>query len=168
MFSYRNGADGTVAAGERTRLSPQLYWYRGPFGLMAEAVRVRQDVRRAGPALDRSATLDHDAWELTGNWFMTGETAGYRDPDAEGAIELVARVSSLSTDPKSFTGGTASFADPTNAVQRADTGAVGATWSPHHSIKASVSYQHTSFKGGAAVGDRPDERVLLARLQLYF
>ena len=168
VFSYRNGVQGTVAAGERTRVAPQVYWYRGSFGLMGEAIRVSQDVRRAGAGFDRSAILDHEAWQLTGNWFITGETAGYRDPNAVGAIELVARLSDLSVDPDSFSGGDASFADPKTAVRRADTRAVGVNWYPHTAIKASLSYQHTSFTGGAAVGDRADERVLLARLQLYF
>jgi phosphate-selective porin OprO and OprP len=168
VFSYRASPEGTVAAGERTRVTPQLYWYRGPFGLMAEAVRVSQDVRRVGADFDRTATLDHEAWQLTGNWFITGETAGFRDPNGAGAIELVARASGLEIDPDSFSDAAASFADPLTAVARADTRAIGVNWYPHSGIKASLSYQHTSFTGGAALGDRTDERVLLARLQLYF
>lgn len=168
MFSYRTGPQGTFASGERTRLSPQLYYYRGPFGLMGEAVRVSQGVRRSGPGFDREATLDHDAWELTGNWFLTGERAGFRDPTETGAIELVARVSAFSADEDSFAGDVESFVDPATAVRRADTRAVAVNWFPYTGIKASLSYQQTKFAAGAAAGDRPDERVLLARLQLYF
>jgi phosphate-selective porin OprO and OprP len=168
VFSYRTGADGTFADEDRLRVSPQFYWYRGPFGLMGEAARVSQGVRRLGAGFDRAATLDHDAWQLTGNWFLTGETAGYRDPSAEGAIELVARVSGLKSDADSFSAGAASFADPADAVGRADTRAVGVNWYPVAGIKASLSYQLTTFSGGAPGGDRPDEKVLLARLQLYF
>jgi phosphate-selective porin OprO and OprP len=168
VFTYRTGAQGTFASGERTRISPQLYYYRGPFGVMGEAVRVSQGVRRSGTGFDREATLDHDAWELTANWFLTGQTAGYRDPSETGAIELVARVSALSVDEDSFAGDAESFADPAVAVRRADTRAVGVNWFPYASIKASLSYQQTKFAEGAAVGDRLDERVLLARLQLYF
>ena len=54
------------------------------------------------------------------------------------------------------------------AVRRADTRAVAVNWFPYTGIKASLSYQQTKFAAGAAAGDRPDERVLLARLQLYF
>ena len=168
VFSYRTGADGTFAHDDRLRVSPQFYWYRGPFGLMGEGARVSQGVRRLGAGFDRSATLDHDAWQLTGNWFLTGEATGYRDPSAEGAIELVARVSGLTIDPDSFTAGATSFADPTTAASRADTRAVGVNWYPISGIKASLSYQQTKFTGGAVSGDHPDERVLLARLQLYF
>ncbi len=168
VFSYRLGAEGTFADGDRLRVTPQFYWYRGSFGLMGEAVRVSQDVHRIGSGFDRAATLDHEAWQLTGNWFLTGEAAGYRDPDGVRAIELVARVSGLDADPDSFTEGAASFANPLTAVRQADTWAAGVNWYPMAGIKASVNYQHTSFKGGAPGGDRPDEKVLLARLQLYF
>jgi phosphate-selective porin OprO and OprP len=168
VFNYRTGPDGTFATGERTRVSPQAYWYRGPFGVMAEAVRVNQDVRRLVGELDRADTLDHDAWQLTFNWFLTGETAGFRDPNAVGAIELVARASTLKTDEDSFVGGAASYSDPAVAVRRADTKALGVNWFPLAGIKASLSYQQTAFAGGSPTGDRTDERVLLARLQLYF
>jgi phosphate-selective porin OprO and OprP len=168
IFDYRTGAEGTFASGERRRVSPQLYWYRGPLGLMGEGVRVSQDVRRVVAGVERVATLDHDAWQLTLNWFLTGETAGFRDPNGSGAIELVARASGLETDGESFGGGTASFADPATAVRRADTRAVGVNWYPAAGIKASLSYQQTAFSGGSVVGDRQDERVLLMRLQLYF
>jgi phosphate-selective porin OprO/OprP len=168
MFGYRTGAEGTFATGERQRLSPQFYWYRGPFGLMGEAVRVSQDVRRLPAGTDRSTALDHDAWQLTFNWFLTGETAGFRDPNATGAIELVARANGFEADPDSFVGGAQSFADPTTAVSRADTRAIGVNWFPAAGVKASLSYQQTAFAGGNPLGDRTDERVLLARLQLYF
>jgi hypothetical protein len=35
-------------------------------------------------------------------------------------------------------------------------------------IKASLAYRITDFDGGAISGDRPDERVLLMRMQLAF
>lgn len=168
IFGYRTGSEGTFAAGERQRVSPQFYWYRGPFGLMGEAVRVKQGVRRSGSGFDRADTLDHDAWELTFNWFLTGEPAGFRDPGGAGSIELVARASALETDADSFVGGASSFSDPATAVRRADTRAIGVNWYPVSAVKASLSYQRTAFAGGAVGGDRIDERVLLARLQLYY
>jgi phosphate-selective porin OprO and OprP len=168
MFNYRIGADGTFAAGDRTRVTPQLYWYRGPFGVMGEAIEVSQDVRRLTGGLDRADTLDHAAWQLTFNWFLTGQAAGFRDPNGVGAIELVARASGFEADEDSFVGGAQSFADPATAVRRADTRAIGVNWFPAGGIKASLSYQQTAFAGGSPIGDRTDERVLLARLQLYF
>jgi phosphate-selective porin OprO/OprP len=168
LFNYRTGPDGTFASGDRTRVTPQLYWYRGPFGVMGEAARVSQDVRRLVAGLDRADTLEHDAWQLTVNWFITGQTAGFRDPNAVGVIELVARASGFEADPHSFVGGAQSFADAATAVSRADTRAIGVNWFPARGIKASLSYQHTEFAGGSPLGDRTAEGVLLARLQLYF
>ena len=53
VFSYRaNTATGvtpnnaTFANGERLRLAPQLYYYRGSFGLLGEYTQVEQDVSR--------------------------------------------------------------------------------------------------------------------------
>lgn len=166
VFSYREGEDPTLADGERLRVSPQLYWYRGPLGVLAEWARVRQDVRRAG--LARSATLEHDAWQATAEWFLTGEAAGYRDPDTTGAVQLVARIARLDVDEQAFAGGTASFADPAAAVRRADTWGAGVNWRPLAGLKASLAYQHTAFAGGAAGGDRPDEKTIFLRLQQTF
>lgn len=171
VFGYRDegdGGDGTFADGERLRLSPQFYWYSGPWGLLGEWARVRQDVRRITGGLTRSATLDHDAWQLTGEWLLTGDKTGFRDPGAAGTVQLVARVSRLSIDDDAFAGGTGSFADPASAVRTADTWGAGVNWWPLTGLKASFAYQQTSFEGGAAIGNRLDERVLFVRLQLAF
>jgi phosphate-selective porin OprO and OprP len=168
VFAYRSEDDPTFADGERLRFSPQFYWYRGPVGLLGEWARVRQDVRRAGPAFDRRATLEHEAWQATAEWFLTGEEAGYRDPESAGAVQLVARIARLDVDEQAFAGGLLSFADPADAVRRADTWGTGVNWRPLQGLKASLVYQQTSFEGGAAAGDRPDEKVVFLRLQQTF
>ncbi|HEU4616920.1 MAG TPA: porin [Gammaproteobacteria bacterium] len=168
IFRYRTGADGTFADGDRIRVAPQLYWYRGPFGFMSEWVRVREDVSRSSGGVGRSATLENEAWQITGQWFVTGERAGYRDPQSRGGVELVARLTELSPDAGAFALGAASFADPASAVTRARSAALGVNWFPLPGIKASAAWHHTSFKGGAPAGDRPDEDVLLLRWQLDF
>lgn len=172
VFSYRSGDDPTVADGERLRLSPQFYWYKGALGLLGEWARVRQDVRRTGTGFDRRATLEHEAWQLTGEWFLTGESAGYRDPEGDpegaGAVQLVARIARLDVDDQAFAGGPTAFADPAAAVRRADTWGTGVNWRPLAGLKASLVYQHTTFDGGAPIGDRPDEKAVFLRLQQTF
>ncbi len=49
LFSYRGDAAGTgtlneatVAAGIRRRITPQLYYHYGPFGLLSEYAQVSQ------------------------------------------------------------------------------------------------------------------------------
>jgi len=166
IFSYRAGDDGTIAAGDRLRLSPQFYWFRGPLGLTGEWARVSQGASR--PSGGRAATLEHDAWQLTAEWFLTGEASAYSDPDSRGALQLVARISGLDLDNASFEGGTDSFADPLVSVTKAKSAAIGVNWFPLPGLKSSLVYQHTAFDGGAAAGDRPDERLLLVRLQQEF
>jgi phosphate-selective porin OprO/OprP len=169
FFRYRSGADGTFADGTRVRVVPQLYWYSGSVGLLGEAVREHEAVSRAGAGLVRSATLDHDAWQVTGEWFVTGEKAGFRDPAAAaGPVQLVVRLSEFAADEESFEGDGASFADPGAAVRRARTGALGVNWFPIRGLKGSIAYQVTEFEGGAPGGDRRDEKVLLLRLQQAF
>lgn len=169
VFQYRGGAEGTFADGERVRISPQGYWFSGPAGFKVEWARVSQDVRRTGPGFDRSATLQQEAWQITGEWFVTGENAGFRDPGGSGALQLVARYAVLDIDEESFIGGGESFANPANAARRAQTWGVGLNWFPIAGPKGSVAWQQTSFDGGAAAGgDRPDEKVLFLRLQQRF
>ncbi|MEX2124327.1 MAG: porin [Woeseia sp.] len=169
VFLYRIGTDGTFADGERLRVSPQFYGYSGPFGLLGEWVQVSQDVRRVGTGFDRTGTLDHQAWQVTGEWFLTGEKAGYRDPkSAVGGVQLVARLSQLTIDDDAFTGAESSFANPAVAVRAADTWAVGVNWFPVEGLKSSLIYQQTSFDGGFGTGDRPDEKALFLRLQHGF
>lgn len=168
VFRYRGGATPTVAAGDRLRLSPQFYWYRGPFGVLGEWARVRQDVSRVGPGFERRETLEHEAWQATAEWFVTGEDAGYRDPDSPGAVQVVARIAQLRIDDAAFSGGTTSFADPADAVRRADTWGIGVNWRPLAGVKTSLVYQHTDFDGGGAGADRPDEKAVFLRLQQSF
>ena len=85
VFSYRaNTATGatpnnaTFANGERRRLAPQLYYYRGSFGFLGEYTEVKQDVTRNVAGLALSDTLTHTAWQGQFSWFVTGEEESYR------------------------------------------------------------------------------------------
>ena len=49
--------NATFADGERLRLAPQLYYYRGSFGLLGEYTQVEQDVSRVVGGVTRSDTL---------------------------------------------------------------------------------------------------------------
>jgi phosphate-selective porin OprO/OprP len=77
FFAYRtsttNLTTNTIADGKRLRLSPQGYYYYGPFGLLAEYVRVSQDVTRVNGAVIRADELDHEAWQVAVSYVLTGE-----------------------------------------------------------------------------------------------
>lgn len=168
VFDYRSGADGAFADGKRLRVSPQFYLYRGSLGLLGEWASVRQDIRRVTAGVDRSATLDHEAWQMTAEWYVTGEAAGYRDAGGTGGVQLVARLSRLEIDQDSFVGGALSFANSATGASRMQTQALGINWFPVTGVKASLAIHHSTFRGGASNGDRPDEDVIFLRLQHSF
>ena len=185
VFSYRaNTAIGvtpnnaTFADGERLRLAPQLYYYRGSFGFIGEYTEVKQDVSRAVGGVTRSDTLTNSAWQGQFAWFITGEEESYRGftpgstfqpgKSGLGAWELVARYQELDTDDDAFTGGANSFANPLTAITKETSYGVGVNWYPCNTVKLSLNYDFTSFEGGAATGDRLDEQAIFSRFAINY
>jgi len=185
IFAYRvNTATGvtpnnaTFADGERLRLAPQLYYYRGSFGLLGEYTQVEQDVSRVVGGTTLSDTLTHSAWQAQFSWFLTGEEEAFRGftpgstfqpgKSGRGAWELVARYHELDLDDDTFVGGANSFANPLTAVSKATAYGVGVNWYPWNTVKLSLNYEQTEFEGGAATGDRADEQALLSRFAINF
>jgi phosphate-selective porin OprO/OprP len=166
IFSYRGGADATFADGERWRISPQAYWYHGPFGILGEWVCSTHNVSRA--IAGRTAELDQDAWQITGEWNITGDDTNYRGAPPAGTIQLVARVQGLDIDDAAFDAGADSFADPAAAIRHARTAGLGLNWFPLSGIKTSLVYELTRFDGGSPDGDRSDEQLVLMRVQLAY
>ncbi len=173
FFAYNAGVN---ASGAAWRLSPQAYYYYGPFGLMGEYAI--SDQRVASPT--KSADLQNTAWEVTGSWVLTGEDASYNgvtplhpfDPRIGqwGAWQLIARYASLDVDGKAFKDG---FASSSKTASGANVWSVGLNWYLNRSVRADVSFSHTTFDGftgKAAPGVVPaqDENVLFTRLQLAF
>jgi phosphate-selective porin OprO and OprP len=185
VFSYRaNTATGatpnnaTFASGERLRLAPQLYYYRGSFGFLGEYTQVKQDVARTVGGVTLADTLTNSAWQGQFSWFVTGEEESYRgftpqstfQPGKEGwgALELVARIQELDIDDDAFAGGANSFANPLTAITKETSYGVGVNWYPWNTVKLSLNYDQTRFEGGAATGDRADEKALFSRFAINF
>ncbi len=183
FFAYRTGATATFSDGERLRISPQAYYFYGPFGLLGEYVRVAQDVRRTVGATSLADELHHEAWQIAASYVLTGEDSTYKgvkpkrpfswDNGSWGALELAYRYSELDLDQDSFSGGVNSFADPSTAAEKAAAWAVGLNWYLNNNVKFVLDYEQTDFEGGgggtaSSPLDREDEKVLLSRLQLYF
>jgi phosphate-selective porin OprO/OprP len=187
FFSYRAttaasgttpAVNGTYADGERIRWSPQFYYYYNSIGLLGEYANVSQDVSRTVGAVTTSDTLDHKAWQLQASWLITGEEQTFRSPNPAtpfqagkpgwGAWELVARVHELSIDDDAFIGGAASFANPATAARKAKAAGIGLNWYLNQNVKWQLDYELTRFDGGAATGDRPDEKAYFTRVGLSF
>ena len=185
VFSYRaNTATGTTpnnatfSDGERLRLAPQLYYYRGSFGFLGEYTQVKQDVSRTVAAVTRSDTLTNSAWQGQFSWFITGEEEAFRGftpgstfrpgKQGTGAWELVARIQQLDVDDDAFVGGGNSFANPLTAISKETSYGVGVNWYPWNTVKLSLNYDLTSFEGGAATGDRADEQAIFSRFAINY
>jgi phosphate-selective porin OprO/OprP len=174
LFRYNSStttpANNVFANGKRTRLSPQGYFYTGPFGLLGEYVISRNEVIRAAS----TAELEHTAWQAEGSFFLTGEKNSFRSPTPKkpfdlkegglGAVELVARYGELTLDPASFP----LYATLTSSVQKAKAWGVGVNWHFTRAVKIAVDYERTTFTGGAATGDRDPENALITRFQTSF
>ncbi len=183
FFSYRGntaatGTNATFADGQRLRYAPQFYYYYGSIGVLGEYTMVSQEVTRVNGPVTRSDKLDNKAWHLQFSWLLTGEEETFRSPTPAtnfqpgkpggGAWELVARVHQLSIDDDAFTGGASSYANPATAARKATAAALGLNWYLNQNVKWFFGYEQTRFDGGAATGDRPDEKAYLTRVGLQF
>jgi phosphate-selective porin OprO/OprP len=172
FFTYTNTS--VAANGEHWRLSPQGYYYYGPFGFLGEYVISDQKVSKGAA----SARLENTAWQVAGGWVLTGEDATFTgvtprhpfDPRANhwGAVQLVARYADLDVDNKAFP----IFANPATSASEAKAWAVGLNWYLNRNIRVNTSFSRTTFSGKlnstqATVARQPEE-VVFTRLQLAF
>jgi len=185
FFAY-NPNTGTVQAdGTHWRLSPQGYYYFGPFGLLGEYAISDQGVYNTA-TLGR-ANLHHTAWQASAQWVLTGEPAAFTglvpkhsfDPMAGtwGAWQVVARVSQLKIDDDAFP----MFANPDSSANEAFSWAVGLNWWLNRNVRVLTSFSFTTFDGGGVINPAApatlvppgtvttqDEKAFFARVQLAF
>ncbi len=176
IFTYASsGTDATqtaYASHHHTRVNPQLYYYVGPVGLLAEWVHEYQEIQR-GSSL---GAVNNQAGHVTVSVAIGGDNSydGVR-PHAPvnlatkelGALELVVRYGWLDLDDLAFKN--KFYADNTKSVSEAKEWTFGANWWLNRNAKLYASYGHTSFVQGAAGGaNRPTENVGIARIQLAF
>jgi phosphate-selective porin OprO/OprP len=185
FFAYNPAAIGgtnpvVVPGGDHWRLAPQAYYYWGPFGLMGEYVVSDQRLKRmvVGSA---TTEIQNTAWQITGSWLLTGETASYgavmpirpfRPQEGRwGALQVIARYACLNVDNAAFP----LFANPATSASAAHAWSAGLNWYLNRNIKLGASYSHTEFSGGGGGGTsapatitRQPENVFFTRLQLAF
>lgn len=173
------------ADGPHWRLSPQGYYYWGPFGLLGEYVISDQGVYNTA-TLGR-ANLHNTAWQAAAQWVLTGEPASFTgvtpkhsfDPRIGnwGAWQVVARVSQLKIDNDAFP----IFSNPDISANEALAWSVGLNWWLNKNIRILTSFSYTTFEGGGTINPAipgtlvppgtvtsQDEKVFFTRIQLSF
>ncbi|HEV2395970.1 MAG TPA: porin [Candidatus Sulfotelmatobacter sp.] len=169
FFKY---SSTTIADGEHHRLSPQAYYYAGPFGAIAEYAISSQEVFNKGNV----GRMRNEAWQVQGSVMLTGDKNSYQgfkphrsfDPNRGfthmGAVELALRYSRVGIDPGAFP----LFASSTAAQQAHATG-VGLNWHVNRYVKLMTDYEHTTFKmGSSKASPLSNEQCLTSRIQLAF
>jgi len=181
IFTYVTGP-GTNAArpnvtadGTLWRVSPQAYYYWGPFGLFGEYVVASHDLRRDAGGRPLRRTVQNTAWQVAASWLLTGEQNSFRpvaprsnlDPSKGGwgSLELAARVGELDLDDDLFP----LYANPATSASGLFSWGVGLNWKLHRNIKLSLDYERTRLD--AAKGAKlpfEEESVIFSRVQFAF
>jgi phosphate-selective porin OprO/OprP len=174
FFSYltdaRDPTNTVFALRRRNRLAPQLYYYVGPFGFLAEYVASQHTISRKGEL----KKLTNHAWLAEASVVLTGDANGFDgvtvnepfNPGKKtwGAPELSIRYNELRIDDDTFP----SYANPTTSASLARGFGANLFWNWSRNLAWLVSFERTEFEGGAADGDRPTEFALFTRAQVYF
>ncbi len=179
FFAYTSGA-GTVAAPNVTadgtiwRVSPQAYYYVGPFGIFGEYVLSSQEARQVAGATTTRDTLRNRAWQVAASWFLTGEDNSFKAVTPQqpfvlggegwGAFELTARYGELDVDNDTFP----IFASPATAATKARSWGAGLNWHLNRNVKLSLNYEQTDFAGGNTPFLNNGEQAILTRAQVSF
>lgn len=172
LFSY---PATTSIDGRRTRLSPAISLYSGPFSAVAEYIVEKADyVHTTNGPFDAENT----AWRTSVGYVLTGENAaGNVNPKAAfapgaagwGAWELVAFVSGIEFGDEFFSatqGGLSSAAQ----ARKATAFGIGTNWYLTRHLSIRLNYEQTGFdsayqRNGASADD---EQAISARFQINY
>ena len=173
FFKYNSPV---VGDGQTWRISPQGYYYLGPFGALGEYVVSTVNARPS--VTGAKAALQDRAWQLAAGCMLTGEDASFssvtpRQPfswenGTWGAWQIVARYSNLKLDPATFP----LFASPVANAEAASAVGFGVNWYLSGVVRTSLDYFQTHFDVPAPPSStqilRQEEKVLISRFQLSF
>ena len=74
-----SGATSLTADGDHSRVSPQAYWYYGPFGLLGEyAVSSQELLSKNARGQRTDLQQDNTAWQIQASYVVTGEDNTFR------------------------------------------------------------------------------------------
>jgi phosphate-selective porin OprO/OprP len=173
--SFLTFASGVTAAGHRTRLAPQGYYYLGGFGLLSdygfnEEGFQKNNIRR---------NIGIRAYQVEVSYILTGEKKSFGSPTPKhnfdplhhggwGAIELAARVGDWEAEKGIYNYGLVSDATSPRHLHEY---VGGVNWYLNRLLRITGDYGNTSFGGGApasAGGNKLPEKVFIMRFQVNF
>lgn len=176
FFSYNSSV---VADGLNWRVSPQLDYRNGSFGLLGEYVISTVNVRPS--AAGAKAELQNKSWQVAAGYVLTGEDSSYAGvvPRANfdyaagtwGAFEVAGRIARVDVDDAAFP----LFASPATSAKQATSFGVGLNWYLSKAVVLKLDYYQTDFGFHAAAPAvssaavlRQDEKAFITRFQLGF
>jgi len=172
FFTFNSGV---TAAGHRTRLAPQAYYYLGAFGLLTEYGANQEGFQKG--TLRREISFRAYNVELT--YILTGEKKGFLSPTPKhpldplhrngggwGAWEVAVRVEDFEAENGVYTYGLVS---PAVTPRHLHEWTGGVNWYLNRLVRITGDYGVTAFGGGAANnGNKPAEKVFTMRFQINF
>ncbi len=181
--------NSTVRAdGDRTRLCPELTYFYGPFGFMAQYYDEHQQMQPSATGAGSKFVIDVPliGYTLLGTALLTGETRTTWseqlmplrpfDPRCPircpGAWEFVARVSRLTVDDV-FEKGAAQLVNPKNNSNEAMEFTLGFNWYQNGWARMQFNYEHDMFGqpvllGSTAANELKSQDSLFTRFQVIF
>ena len=181
--SFFNFPNGLNTQGERWRISPQLYYNYGPFGLMGEFIAEKQGVNTSAVGAGGGFTnYETTAWNISANYVLTGEKATLdgiipREPfdlknGTWGAWEMALRYDGIALGDNMFRpvsqGGLGASATENASAINGVSWALN--WYINRIIRLGLTIEYNAFTGGGAPGTvvENNELGILTRLQLMY
>jgi phosphate-selective porin OprO/OprP len=176
FFSYNSAV---VSDGLNWRVSPQLDYRNGSFGLLGEYVVSTINVRPS--ATGAKSELQNKAWQVAAGYVLTGEDSSYAGvvPRSNfdyaagtwGAFEVTGRIARVDVDDDAFP----LFASAASNANQAASFGVGLNWYLSKAVALKLDYYQTDFGFNAAAPAvssapvlRQDEKAFITRFQLGF
>lgn len=176
FFSY---LATTITDGPNWRLTPQLDYRSGSFGLLSEYVVSTVNVRAS--ATGKLTELRNKAWQVAAGYVLTGESSSYAGvvparnfnlkDGTWGAFEVAARYARLQVDDAAFP----LYASPAASAAATNSFGLGLNWYLSKAVRFTFDYYQTGFDrapGAPATPTNPvirqDEKSLITRFQLTF
>jgi phosphate-selective porin OprO/OprP len=183
-FQFNNGVR---ANGLRTRWTPELSWFSGPFGFAAQYFGMDQSIAPNTGVAIPPRSVRFDGFYVLGTVLLTGESRkGYSeaitplhpfDPlrplEGCGAWELVGRVSHLEVGRTVFIPGPGNLANPDGNSSAATEMTLGFNWYMNKWARVQFNWEHAWFDDPVRLGPGPNgllkhEDSLLMRFQVIF